>query len=169
MLKRLNVMPGPAPPRQPPPGPLPAPAHHPPVALPLPDAAVPPASTPTAALPPPSAAALVSATAPARDKSSAVHAGSKRPRSPELAQEPPAKRSQTTSMPDTPSHLGATHLLSHADTEPSQGTISTGYVDDLPCADLSQSTGDVTSWQALVHESAGSVMQASADEQRAER
>ena len=169
LLMGLNVLPGPAPPRHPPPGPLPAPAHHPPVTPPLPDAAVPPASTPTAVLPPPSAAASVSVAAPpAPDKSGAVHAGSKRPRSPESAQEPPAKRIHAASMPDTPSHLGATHLLSHADTEPSLGTISTGYLDDPTCADLSQSTGDVTSWQALAHGSAGSVMQASAHEQTAE-
>lgn len=171
LLKRLHALPGPAPPRHPPPGSLPAPAHRPHVALPHSDAAVTPAPTPAAVLPPPSAAVLVSTSAPALGESGPVNAGSKRPPSSEAAQGPAAKRAHAASAitPDTSGHLVASHVLSHADAETSQGMTSTGSPVGLACADLSESAGDLTIWQAPLHGSAGSVTQGSAHDQAAQK
>ena len=114
-------MPGPAPPPYEPPAAIPAPPERPPAALPLPAAGLPGAATTAVLPPPPSAAVTVSITSHAPGKGGAAQAGSKRPRSPESAQELPAKRNHAASMPETPSHLGASHLSSHADAETSQG------------------------------------------------
>ena len=99
-------MPGPAPPRHPPPGALPAPAHRPPG---TPNVSAP---TPRAMLPPPSAAAQVTLTVHAPDKGTgptgAKHTGSKRSRSPNLNQDPPAKRTNAAGTADASSHQGAT-------------------------------------------------------------
>lgn len=161
-------MAGPAPPPYAPPAALYAPPERPAVALPLP-AAVPPAPATAAMLPPPSAAVTVSITSPTPGKGGSGHAGSKRPRSPESAQEPPAKRTHATSTPETPSHVGATHLLSHADAGASQGVTPTGSQEGLTCAAFSESPDDMTNWQAPLPGSAGSVTQASVDKQPAEK
>ncbi len=161
-------MPGPAPPPYEPPAAIPAPPERPPAALPLPAAGLPGAAT-TAVLPPPSAAVTVSITSHAPGKGGAAQAGSKRPRSPESAQELPAKRNHAASMPETPSHLGASHLSSHADAETSQGVTPTGTQEGLTSAAFSESPGDVTHWQAPLPGSAGSVTQASVDKQAAEK
>ena len=165
LLRCLHAMPGPAPPPHPPPGQIPATAHRPAVtsavpvtsasapAVPLPGTMQPPPSSATVSLPVKEAPAMLIGT------DEATQTGRKRLRSPDPAHEPAVKRINATDPPDSPSQMGGAILPSHELTEVSQDLPSTEPPGSQTLANPSQETGDVTTWQAHLHGSAGSVTQ----------
>lgn len=165
LLRCLHAMPGPAPPPHPPPGQIPATAHRPAVtsAVPVTSASAPAVPLPRIMQPPPSSATV---SLPVKKNPAmligtdeATQTSRKRLRSPDPANEPAVKRINATDPPDSPSRMGGAHLPSHVLTEVSQDMPSTETPGSQTFVNPSQETGDVTTWQAHLHGSAGSVTQ----------
>ena len=151
---------GPAPPAHPPP------AMHQPISVPpagtntglLPPQPAPCApKQPEAPLPPPSAAAVITLSAKPTEASSDTRAPLKRPRSPSPSLSPP-KRTKPLTAAGSAANAGGPHDPSDVPAGTSQHDLpDAATAGTAAAAALSQSTEDLTTWQAPTSWSGGSI------------